>query len=172
MAPSFLNPTANSCDWQIKPLTPFNQWQGNTVQCQHYCSMRISHLLSTAFPTTIFRFIISIIVNASKSQSDRTHAHVGKKVIEMRPRIANFYSSSSIVLEAFMSWSATTFKHLLPTPVGGCARTCVTMLSLRYCNFYTSLNTPGRHNVASINVVLAACRWLLPAARCEFTSPT
>jgi hypothetical protein len=110
-------------------------------QCSPMCTSLVDRLasigllLAAVFPFAVFRRIGTIVIDAAKSHSGRTFAHIRKEIFErIPPSITNGDSTSAITWKAGLARAIATVFHRSPhTPlwrlfhaVRGVARSCLT----------------------------------------------
>lgn len=100
--------------WHHRFFCQLSQRAAITINGYEHIGARISALNFTGCPSTIFRRIGTIIINAINGVTCRTFAHVIKEVSKRIPSLTNSYTSPSIVLKSRVSWIITTPSHAFP----------------------------------------------------------
>ncbi len=89
-------------------------------------SAGIAQLLFISLPTTIVRFIISVVVDASQSSVWRAWSHILNEVKNrLSPSSANGYSPITVMPKFLSQWIVAAVKHRGPSPVLRCVRPTV-----------------------------------------------
>ncbi len=99
----------------------------------------IVHLLSMGRPSAIFGGIAQIIIHSIKRQPKGAFSHVGKKIIEAIPAIANRYSSRAVIFERLSSWISASCSHFYPASI--CRRLKAICSGVTVFIFQTSTRT-------------------------------
>ena len=86
-------------------------------------------LVGHSSPLAVAGCVVSVVVNAVERHPRRALPHIGEKVREVVPAVANHNAFSTIVLPAGIGLSVTARHHRLPTFVGWGWVRAVSMLS-------------------------------------------
>lgn len=79
----------------------------------------VSGLLLGSSPSTVFRFVVSGVIDPVHATTNGTLSHVCKKVAETTPSRAYRYSSSPIIFPSGVFGIAAALDHGSPRAVGG-----------------------------------------------------
>ena len=120
---------------------------GHSINRKDLGASSISGLALNCLPTTISRFVISVIVDSGNSHSDWALSHVCKEVRKCHPFFTNSYSPSSVVLKTKSLGVCASLDHSSPRLIRG----------TKLVGFGMSVFNLARHCIGVFNVVLN--RW-------------
>lgn len=117
--PSITKSTLNLLVIQIEMLTNLNQTSSETTNGNNFVSISVPCLLNTSGPSTIRRFIISVLVRVTiDAFPGRTLSHIGQKLFKrVPPFFANLYPSASVAWKRFGFWIGASLNHVLPCTI-------------------------------------------------------
>jgi hypothetical protein len=96
--PSIADSGAEGTDINSILITPLLAWFCDAVDSVKSIAARIEHLLMRCCPSTIFRRIITIIVNTFKASAlEWNFAHIREKVRKIVPTITKLYAAPTVV---------------------------------------------------------------------------
>ncbi len=99
---------------------PFLHVQRFAVSCQHAVIALVCALLQARGPSDVPRNIVPVHVYPFKRMVLRWfRANVGKEVLEVVPRQADFNAATSIPRVGFRTWSGASRNHVFPSGIFG-----------------------------------------------------
>ena len=112
----FINTHNQSCSLNIKLLRPITDWLAYSMQRKEMRSACILHLFRRCNPSTVSRFIVSIIVNSINLMNQgRRNSYVPEERFKRYlPFLAYRNSSPSISIESFCRRIRTATIHIDP----------------------------------------------------------
>lgn len=92
---------------------------GNAAGSSHpFLFGRIAHLFSTCSPSTVARFVVSIVINSIKGMNfGWAQSHIGQEVIELVPSFTDSDSSCAITVKHWLACIAASTIHIKPCPI-------------------------------------------------------
>jgi hypothetical protein len=81
----------------------------------------VTHLLLDGGPATVTGFVVTIVVDAIQRESSRACAHIGEKVLEAVPALADRDTPPTVTRPVVARCVAAPLQHALPRVVGLCA---------------------------------------------------
>jgi hypothetical protein len=105
-------------------------------------ALSVVSLFSASGPATIAGLIPLIIFAALKGQARRFLAHVGEKIFEGEPPLADCDPTSTVAVKGVKIWVETSNLHRLPTAIGRCFCMVVGVTMFHPC-FYAGLEWHG-----------------------------
>ena len=94
---------------------PVRQAHRLSVMCQHAIRSLIARLLCRCRPTTIFLFVVAVIVNSFNAVlSGWANSHIGKEVFKRHPAFAHCNSTPTIPGVVAITMIAASFTHSCP----------------------------------------------------------
>lgn len=96
---------------------PLVQVPSLSSKLDKHVGLRIGLLLMDGGPSAVSRLVSSRAVDSINRGPGRALAHIGKKILERAPAIANSYSDSPISCVGSMSWSRASTHHIRPSRV-------------------------------------------------------
>lgn len=97
-------------------FSPGSDTHGFAAVSYQVHASRIAALCFRAGPPAVFRFVISIAVNAVKTLSLWTRAHILQEVFKLQPPIAGSYSPAPVIFPSGMAGMRASIEH--PAPDG------------------------------------------------------
>ena len=130
----------------------------------------VALLFGRSGPTAIFRFVVSIVVDAVNRLAVWTFSYVSKKCFKVVPSFANLNSSAAVSVIPFVRRVLATMDHLEPTLVDSGSRHAVGGVSQSkcFCMFTTAGFGFSRFEVAIPNNSLFAV--VAKAKACSYFS--
>lgn len=114
-------PEAKSCGNKVfrysSYFAPLNKGKRFTLVCYSFISACVSGLLLGCSPTTVFRRVPFIRIDSIKRHSWFWFSHISKKVFELAPSFADFYSFFGIDMCIFKLRIGASGIHGTPRPV-------------------------------------------------------
>src|SRR5262245_60869614 len=93
-------------------------------------------LLTVGRQTTVFRRVISVIVDAIYCEIIWYLSYISEKILKSEPMFANTDAATAIVLERRNIWVAASRKHVAPNSIGAGSKHAV--LASRRVQFHTA----------------------------------
>ena len=102
-----------------KTARPFRMTKSYSIKRNIFTSAGVLSLLKWGSPSTIIRFIISIVIfSINRMFECGSRSHVFKKCFErIFPLFTNPYSSFAIIMKPFMFGIFTSITHIFPYPI-------------------------------------------------------
>jgi hypothetical protein len=115
--PSFFKSGVNKFSIEANYWLPFRGCKTFSLEIYFHVVSTIAHLLRFGSPSAVFRFVISIIVQAIQRQSFWHFPHVRKKRGKVFPPITNFNASGSVIFIRRVIWTIAPSVHHRPNAV-------------------------------------------------------
>jgi hypothetical protein len=95
---------------------PFGSSQRLTIMSQYAIISLVATLFSSCCPSTIARFIVSVVVYPLQAvRRGRLLSHVGEEVVKrLLPPLAYFDATTAVVFITCTVWSVTSLIHSIP----------------------------------------------------------
>lgn len=120
---SFISPSSsdaihNGCRWNASAFAPLSRAQCYAVVCEQDVTRVVAALLLKGGPSAVLWAIVAVLINAVDGMlGRRATAHVGQKVVERLPSVADTNASETVVLGVSLVCSAASLSHVFPAQV-------------------------------------------------------
>jgi hypothetical protein len=97
----------------VKFLCPFGKAESFVFISNVYIATAISALLFIGCPFTVFRRIMTIVINTFQGKSFVvSRRHVSDKINDVKPSFANFYTSVTVTVVSMVRWIIASSNHI------------------------------------------------------------
>jgi hypothetical protein len=140
-----------------------------TVRGDQVGAPLVAGLICSRRPAAVIRLVISVAVNALKSQSRRAFAHVRQELLRgIQPGLANANTASTVVWKFLVRWVQTPCFHVDPGIVFPSSSEAVSQVGSRRPFFLQApagLNSSGAQVEGADNLGSAAVAGAIPVIR-------
>lgn len=115
--PASVEPSTNHIHGNSKMFSKFSHASSHATDRKDSAIPLVSRLLNPAFPATVSRFIVPIVVYPSNRHAVWRLAHVGKKARKITPPLTHADPPSAIVTKRVVGRISASVDHVLPNTV-------------------------------------------------------
>ena len=136
--------------WQVEPEAQIGQRSECPIYNKVAGCASIKRLFSRGCPVAVVGIVTLVIVRPFKCQSDWFFSHIGKKLLEPEPLLADLNSSTSVVRPPWIARIGTPLDHHAPRAIGGTSFTSlVASVTVSGVVFFRHGIGPFVHNAVS-----------------------
>lgn len=145
-------------------LAPLYERESLAVELNHSATAGIALLLALEKPLAISRLVVSVVIRPVQLMMRRwARPHVGVKVSEAEPTLANLYAAPAVAVVSGRTWPGAASDHVIPDPVfRGAAHAVRSMGRGFFVDTSAALRMTGAQVAARYRAAISAATKTLP----------